>query len=524
MTAGRVAPRWWAPPAGGVAFALAYPPLDLLPLAVLGLWPLLWFLDQEVEEPSDPSWRRAFAGGYLFGLAHFGALLYWVAGLTGFSVMAVPAYVASVMILALNGALTATGCWIGRRFGVPVAVSFPLAWVGVEWLRSFGDLGFTWAIAGDAIAGWPMLIQSAELGGAYLLSLWLVGLSAAGWRLARPRPETPRAVVAAVVVALLVAVPAYGAVRIDRLSESMETWPTIRAAAIQPNVPQDVKWDEAFEDETHRRLIELTLRAAAEDPALVVWPESAVPRYLRYDPRTRALVPALAARIGTPIFTGTNDADTLSGRPGLESSDYRVFNAAYLVRPDSIVPNRYAKRRLVPVAERVPFVPGMATGFFERLSSWTGQFAPGEGWQTWTVGGHDFGALICYESVFPDVSRRLVLEGADFLVNITNDAWFGRTAAPYQHASHLSLRAVEHRVPFLRAANTGISGWVDALGRWRERTPLYERDVVVAEIPIPGITTPYTRWGDWVPLACVILWGALALAGAARGRGRRGRG
>ncbi len=247
-----------------------------------------------------------------------------------------------------------------------------------------------------------------------------------------------------------------------------------------------------------------------------------MPSYLRYDPMTRAFVPALAADVRTPIFTGTNDADTLAGRSGRQAGDYRVFNAAYLVRPDTILPGRHAKRHLVPVAERVPFVPGMATGLFERLSTWTGQFSPGEGWTTWSVEGHDFGALICYESVFPDISRALVLEGADFLVNITNDAWFGRTAAPYQHASHLSLRAVEHRVPFLRSANTGISGWVDPLGRWHDRTPLYEEAVVVADLPISGLTTPYTRWGDWVPFACVLAWGGLALIGAARGAGRKG--
>ncbi|MBW3661198.1 MAG: apolipoprotein N-acyltransferase [Gemmatimonadetes bacterium] len=527
MTAERPAvdPRWWGPPIGGVAFALAYPPVDLLPLALVGLWPFLWFLDKELENAPSGSWRGAFAGGYLFGLAQYGALLYWIAGLTGFSVMAVPAYVASVMVMAFNGALTAGGCALGRRFGIPVAVSFPLAWTGVEWLRSFGDLGFTWAVAGDVLANYPLLIQPAELGGVYLLSLWVVALSTAAWRLVRPRSDTPRTATAAMVVVVAAAVPAYGALRLDRLERQLEGWPTLRAAAIQPNVPQDMKWEEAFETEIHRRLSVLTLRVAPREPELVVWPESAVPSWLRYDPRTRALVPALAAQIEAPIFTGTNDADTLTGRSGREAGDYRVYNAAYLVRPDSIVSNRYAKQRLVPVAERVPFVPGMATGFFERLSAWTGQFSRGEEWTTWTVEGFEFGALICYESVFPSVSRALVLEGADFLLNITNDAWFGRTAAPYQHASHLSLRAVEHRVPFLRSANTGISGWVDPLGRWRERTPLYEPATVVADLPIPGGGTPYTRWGDWLPFACVLAWGGLALVGAARARtAPRGRG
>lgn len=522
-----VATHWWGPPAAGLAFALAYPPLDLLPLALVAAWPFLTFLDRPARTGGARPLTRDFAGGYLFGLAHYGALLYWIAGLTGFSEMAVPAYVASVMVMALNGGLTALAVGFARRRGVSVALAFPLAWTAVEWLRSFGDLGFTWGLAADTLASYPLLIQPAELGGAYLLSLWLLALSTALWRLWRPGPlrrpavEAPRDRFfrAATVVVLAGIVPLYGAVRLDRLEREMASWPTLRAVAIQPNVPQDRKWDEEFVDETLSRLANLTRQTMRWNPELVVWPESAVPVYLRYDLRARLFVPALAAEIGTPIFTGTNDADTLAGEAGTSAGDYRVYNAAFLVQPHGIASGRYAKHRLVPVAERVPFLPGTATGFFEKLSSWTGQFAPGGQWTTWEIGGAGFGATICYESVFPNVSRALVREGADFLVNITNDAWFGPTAAPYQHASHLSLRAVENRVPYLRSANTGISGWVDPLGRWRARTDLYEFAIVVADLPIPRVATPYTRWGNWAPLTALIAWAVLCLSAGWRWSG-----
>lgn len=513
---GPIGPLWWGPPLAGVGLALAFPPLDALPLALVGWWPFLAFLDRTPE--GGWTWRRAFAGGYLFGLAYFGVILYWVAGLSGFSAMAVPAYLVSVAGLAVNAAGVAVAVHVGRRAGVPMTVSFPLAWVAVEWLRSFGDLGVTWAMVADAVTAYPLLLQTAELGGAWLVALWLVASATALYRLAFPLPSTRRAAASAVAVALVAVGPAYGALRIAQLDAAAAEWPTLRVAAIQPDVPQDRKWDEAFEAEIHRRLATLTARADRFDPALVVWPESAVPGFLRYDPRTRAFVEGLAARIDAPIFTGTNDADTLSGRSGDHASDYRVYNAAYLVRPGSIVPRRYAKRRLVPVAERVPFVPDLATGLFRRLSAWTGQFSTGEGWPTWSVEGVGFGAMICYESVFPDVSRSLVRAGADFLLNITNDAWFGPTAAPYQHASHLALRAVEHRVAFLRAANSGISGWVDPVGRYRARTGLYRTAVVVAEIPAPGIETPYTRWGDWLPAVCLAAWAGLVLVGRLRRR------
>jgi apolipoprotein N-acyltransferase len=489
--------------------ALAYPPLNLLPLALLAPWPLLAFL----ETPDGIRPGRAFLGGYLFGLGHFGLLLYWIAGLSGFSAMAVPAYLASVLVLAANGGLTALLVAAGRMRGVPVVIAFPLAWTAIEWLRGFGDLGFTWGVVGDVLASYPLLIQPAELGGAYLLSLWVMGLSSAMYRLLRPRRRTRPGRVAVATLVLTAVIPLYGWVRLADLERSGVGWPRLRVAAVQPNVPQDVKWDLAFVDETFARLIRLTRLAERHDPALVVWPESAVPVYLRYDARAAELVPRLASEIGEPIFTGTNDADTLDGRDGSLPGDYRVYNAAYLVRAGGLAEGRYAKRRLVPVAERVPFVPDVATGFFERLSSWTGQFAPGQGWPVWTIGGYAFGATICYESVFPDVSRALVRSGADFLVNITNDAWFGPTAAPYQHASHLTLRSVEHRVSYLRSANTGISGWVDPLGRYHDRTPLYDEAVVVADLPMPGITTPYTRWGDWVPLVALAAWAGLLLFG-----------
>ncbi len=515
MRRGPVAAWWWWPPLSGLLFALAFPPLDILPLALVGLWPFLAFLDRAAgrERPG-----RVFTGGYLFGLAFYGTLLYWIAGLSGFSLMAVPGYLAAVLVLGLHGGLTAWAVDFARRRGVGVALAFPLAWSGVEWLRSFGDLGFPWAMAGDAVALRPLLIQTAELGGGWLVGLWLVAVSVAGWRALRPR--NGRLAPAVVVAALAVAGPLYGAIRLHQLDEAAALWPTLRGAAIQPNVPQDAKWNDAMEREILGRLASLTARVAEQRPDLVVWPESAIPGYLRYDPEQLRFVTDLATRSGVPIFTGTVDADTIAGASGMRATDYRIYNAAYLVRPgEGIAAGRYAKRRLVPVAERVPFLPDLATGFFQRfISDWTGQFAPGETWPTWRVDGARVGALICYESVFPDVTRTLVRSGADVMLNITNDAWFGPTAAPYQHASHLALRAAEHRVPFLRSANTGVSGWVDPLGRWHDATDLYTTAAVVADLPRTGITTPYTRWGDWAPFAAIAAWCGLCLAGPRRRR------
>jgi apolipoprotein N-acyltransferase len=279
---------------------------------------------------------------------------------------------------------------------------------------------------------------------------------------------------------------------------------------IQPNIGFREKW-EAPEDSVFNDLLRLSARAMTETrPALVVWPEAAVPNFFvdRPDWETRIRQQAAEARL--PLVVGGLDATPR------KPSGWDYYNAAFVYHPDgrrdSLPP--YRKNYLVPIVERVPFVNPR---WFRGLH-WFGGATPGAPGPVYTVPMGRFGILICYESAFDDLSRRYRLLGADFLVNITNDAWFGNTSAPYQHAAHLVMRAIENRVGIARAANSGISELVDPLGREHQRTHLGERTFEAGQVYTAEAHTLYTALGDWV--GTLSLAATAALIGAARWRKR----
>ncbi|MFQ6044941.1 MAG: apolipoprotein N-acyltransferase, partial [Gemmatimonadales bacterium] len=275
-------------------------------------------------------------------------------------------------------------------------------------------------------------------------------------------------------------------------------------SVLQPNVEE--KREPTSRDSAYQVAYALSAQALAEDGArLVIWPEAAVPTTFRHRPDWKLQVAAQAHFNSTPLLVGAFDIITEGGR----ITDY--FNAAFLFdslgESDSYPP--YRKRYLVPVTERVPF---LNPKWFGNLRYFGGA-TPGTDGPVYAVGLGRFGVLICYESIFEDLSRQYRRDGVDFLVNITNDAWFGRTSAPYQHAAHLVMRAIENRVGIARAANTGISEFVDPLGRERQRTALYTRTRVVSDIETTDAVTLYVRLGDWVGFLTVL--GVFGLVGYA---------
>jgi apolipoprotein N-acyltransferase len=271
---------------------------------------------------------------------------------------------------------------------------------------------------------------------------------------------------------------------------------------VQGSVPQDVKWDRRFREETFRTHEELT-RKAAGGAELISWSESATAFVYQREPDYQRRLADLARETGTPLLFGSPAFEQVDGKSSLR-------NRAYLLGADGTVAGWQDKQQLVPFGEFVPFAKLL---FFARpLVQAVGNFEPGEGPRL--LGGQDkrFGALVCYEVIFPDLVRRFVEAGAIFLVNITNDAWYERSAASEQQFAHLAFRAVENRRPIARAANTGISGFVDANGRVVSASPLFVRGQWAAELPLPARTTLYTRWGDWLPRLCTLLALAALLA------------
>jgi apolipoprotein N-acyltransferase len=488
---------------------------------LVSLTPLLAVLDDDPR----PGFRRGFTRGALFGAVFYALLLAWLWDLVRFTPLIVPTWALSSLYLGgLVGLAAGAAAWLRARTGRSAALLLPVPWLALEKLLQYGDLRFTWGVLADAIAPFPVLIQTAELWGAPGLSLLIVivnGLLFTLWR--RRLDPAGRRTPALGAVAVAALVPAYGA---WRLAGDASDGPdqTVRIAVVQPNVPQEVRDDPRRDDVEKERLFALSRRALAADPDLVVWPETAAP-WLRYDPGyvrdLRELCCAGSDR-GTPFLVGGLDAED----PGGDVE--RIYNAAFLMSADGELASIYRKVLLVPMTEQVPYAALLG---WLKPDAWSGVFRSGAGFHTlrfdarppgWQ-GSVEVGVPICYEIIFPQAIRGFRRAGARLIVTITNDAWFGRTAAPYQHFSQLALRAVENRVPIARAANTGISGFVSASGRTLQESRIFVPGVLVADLGLPGPPTPYARWGDWiVPASAAVL--ALVLVAGRRTARRRGRG
>jgi apolipoprotein N-acyltransferase len=519
----------------GVLLALAYPPARLLVPALVGLVPLLVFI---AERPAGAGGRwSATRAGALTGVVYFGVQLYWlaVALLPESPALAVPAYLLFVVVLAGFTAAFAWGLhYTLERLGLPLALLAALLWTTLEWTQGrLGDLAFPWLGLGHALAPFPRLAGAADLVGARGLTLWLAGVNgllamavvrhrAAGGVGLGGVGSGAGATVARLVAAALVlfVVPAgYGFWR----AATLELRPAARVAVIQPNIPQSIKRDHALALDTSLVVLTRLTRAVADggradrDGAgvdLVAWPEVALTADLAGDPALVGAVRDLSRGVGAPILAGAFGRD--GGRDGGPDADGpRVYNSALLVSADGVATDRYDKRRMVAFIERVPLVGGG----LERGRGGPVFRIPAAG-----VGaeGASFGVLICFESAFADLARRYRRDGAAFLVNITNDGWFGRepwyarTTALWQHPAHMTLRAIETRMGVARAANTGISMIIDPIGRVQQATDLFVDDLLVGTVVTTNVTTLFVRWGDWLATLAALATAALLVGARAR--------
>ncbi len=530
--------------ASGVLLALSHPPFHLLVPPFVALVPFALWLEGVPAAPDEG--RRARTGGFFFGLVYYPLVYYWLfVALVFYHPLAVLAFLAPVLILSGFLALFAGAMLAARRrLGWPVWLVLPVFWTANEWMRAnLPQVAFPWMQLGDSLTGYPWLIGAAELVGSRGLSFWLAlvnGLLAA-WVVAR-RPRLPLLAGLAAAIALPIG---YSLFRWNTL----EPRPAARVGVVQPNVPEHLKLaDRALATDSAVRATETLARpwsGRTEPLDLLLLPESALHDYidsipsLPYPGR-----PDLEAWAGG--WARALDAAVLYGGLGardLGSGSYEYFNSAFFVGPDGRRIGRYDKRFLVPIVERVPFVD---PEWFSGLD-YFGGFGVGPLARPFELGGAarsdltgvsvatspgraSFGVLICYESIFTQLSRHYRRAGADFLVNITNDAWFGReawwsrTSALWQHPAHLVMRSVETRMGAARSANTGISGLVDPLGRVSEATPLFEPAAFTGDVMTTDVTTLYVRYGDTVGWAAMLA-AVLGLVGAIReGRrlGRRG--
>jgi len=504
---------WLLIVSGAIALTASYPPFPLPFLSFLAITPAVLLMRQAVLE-SNP--RNAFRWGWWYGLITNALVLYWmIVALWHFTPFSAVGYLATIAILGL---LTGAMFWFVVRIrmaapAVPLLVVLPVAWTTLEWLIGhLGDVRFPWLGLGTSLADAPILVQWADIAGARGVTLWLawctvviveaaIDVRSAGVRGAWYVVRRLGPVIASVVLAL-----GYGVWR-------MKTLPVREVGVIgmvQPSEGFDEKFDPVRADSVVGKLVGRgrELLQGTPRPQLIIWPEAAIPDFLWRRPRWEAAITSLARESRLPIFTGVVWAE-----PGWRSQLEPYYNAAFLIDSTGDWKSHpiYAKHYLVPVTERVPFVPVKMFRAIPGLARWSGGFTPGKIMPLYQTSLGRFGVIICYESAFEDLPRRYRAEGADFFVNITNDAWFGRTTAPAQHASHLVLRAIETRMGVARAANSGISEFVDPLGRAYHQTKLDADTVITGTLITSDVVSLYVRLGDWVGVLVVIL----TLSGAA---------
>jgi apolipoprotein N-acyltransferase len=488
--------------AAGLALHLAFPRPGWDLLGWLALAPVL-VLALTARSPA-----QALLEGWVAGLAFFLPLLRWLTHtMTTFSSLSLPLAVVVLALLAGYLALYWGGvawalAWLQPRLGVRVLWLAPAFWVGGEWVRTHFLSGFPWGLLGYVPYQRLAVIQLAAWAGVYGVSALLVLVNAAlAWAALQRRP---RALAVAVAVAGLAL---GGTLLVGRLHAEGAPGPTVPVAIVQGNIPQAVKWDAAFKGETLQIYADLT-RAAAPGRRLIVWPEAAVPAYLLFEPGALAWLTDLAGAAGSPLLVGAPDARR-------EGGTVRYLNSAFLVTAGG-VRGRYDKMHLVPFGEYVPLKRLLF--FVEAIAADIGDFTPGRGVAIFPLEGAPFGAVICYEVIFPDLFRRFVAGGARFMTNITNDAWFGDSGGPLQHLAMVPLRAVENGVGIVRAANTGVSAVVGPSGAIEESLPLDRRGTLQAEVPLRRGETFYTRFGDVFAYACTALAAAALLGGGRVGR------
>jgi len=463
-------------------------PLFWFPLAFIAQLPLLWLYARS---------SRPFGWGFLAGAIFYLAHLFWLVQLqTDAPVPRWLLWVALVLLVAFQAAWWGLFAlfvrWVGKRKSWFLALAIPSAWTLLEYARvHMSELSFTWATAWMSALGDQPLVASAAIWGPFGISWVILAVNVLVWRAAETRKLAPLYWAAGLVtVAHLVGfIPS----RTHQVG-------VLRVALVQPNLLAEQRdWPE----------MERIYRAQADslrghDLDLVILSESAFIGFYRYSARAQKLARLISRDSRAPVLFATADA-----RPGGPGDSVAYFNTAFLVDTGGLILDTYDKVKLVPFGERFPFAEHMP-GFVKDLLEVVGNYSSTRPLRPLILGKVGLGVLICFESTFPDVARRHVQEGAQLLVNITNDGWYGPTLGPVEHFHMARFRAVEQGRYLVRVGKTGISAVIDRQGRIVTQIGLFKEGIAFADVPLMEGRTPYAVAGDW-PVILSALITALAL-------------
>lgn len=492
----KIAPPWLPFASGCVAFWLAFPPYGFSALALLGVFCLL-----EISRLA-PTPKHAFLWGLSLGVVSEVLLMHWlvytvsVYGQFGWwlsAMIVIPLY---AYLGAFFGLFSLFAHLYALRFKkTPSAFWLASVWVVLEFVRSRFLGGFPWLLLGHALDPASTLAQASELGGPLLGSFLFALLGATAWRAFHAR-KRPARVLKAVWTGIACLALAFGFGIVKKLLFAKEAAPktTLRALLVQGNIPQDSKFDESKKFsviDTYVNLTHAALQKAHEPPDLVVWPETALSFFFTPDFVARQYLLERLFPLPSPLITGTIDAalDEPSG-------EWRYRNRVIALDRAGRLMDVYDKVHLVPFGEYAP-VP-----IIGRLVGEVGNFTPGRTVHPLRAGRLTIGTLVCYEAIFPEIARKMVSQGANVLLNLSNDAWFGKTSAPYQHLRIASYLAASLRLPLVRVTNTGISALILPSGEIRHASGLFKAWTSEVSIPVgKSGKTPYARFGEgWVLL------------------------
>jgi len=463
----------------GFLALLAFPPINLWPVAWMALLPL-------IRNARGMSFTRAFRRGWWAGLVFNAGLLYWIALNTGAGGLLAPiSFLGMLLVYPLYWGLF-TGLWafLHRRWGNLAVLLLPGIWVGLELFKNLPEIGFPWQEFGLSQVRFLPVAQVAEIGGIRLVSAWVVGVNAAVFLLLAGRRRVALITAAALFLGLT-----WGIWRMYHLPPA---GPEVTVMLVQGNVDPEAKWQESA-DSSLAIYQRLTRRGLGEGkPDLVLWPETAIPAYLGHQLSYQRRLRLLAKEARTPILTGAPHYELKLG------GGYTSLNSAFFFPGDGTAPQRYDKIRLVPFGERVPFQKWFPE--LGELNFGQAEFTPGKEYAVFDLpNGVRLSPQICFESVFGPETRRYAINGARALVNLTNDGWYGNSSGPYQHAALVQFRSIETRYPLFRAANTGISLAVDRVGRVVDRIPWAIRDTRTITLETGGpFLTFYVKHGELI--------------------------
>ncbi|KAB1443769.1 apolipoprotein N-acyltransferase [Pseudodesulfovibrio senegalensis] len=475
-------------------------PLVQIPFLALGLPVGLGWIAFRAH-----SLRRAFGWGWLAGTLACAGCMYWMVvpiaiygNLPWFLALPCPVLVGAVLGLFYAAYPALLHIFAKYDNGLLLCLFAGLLWTSLEQLMGLVFTGFPWMNLASAFVPWPVFIQSASVVGAYGLSGLLVVVATCGLLY----NTVKRALWMGSV--LCAAIILFG---VWSLSSPLQTGKNVGIGLVQGNVDQSLKWDPKYQMDTLTRYLRLSRDSVLKDrPELVVWPETAMPFYLQDQGALGDGVRTFAKKARTSILTGS----PAYRMTNVAHHDYVLLNRAQLIGPDGGHAGGYDKEHLVPFGEYMPLEKYLP---FEKLVQAAGNFVSGENNTPLFLNGKHFGVLICYEAIFPELAQKQVASGAQFLVNISNDAWFGKTSAPRQHLSLTTMRAVEQGRWIARCTNTGISAFIDPRGRIAATAPQFEATFLNGTVTALHETTLFHALYPWLffgcPMAALVVFGCI---------------